>query len=151
LRDLRLRALRDAPRAFASTLEAERAYTDSVWNEMADASDSARDTVVLVARSDGRWIAMGAARWFDQRAAIAQLWGMWVEPAARGRGLGRALVDGIASWASERGAVLLRLGVTEPARDVATFYEHLGFHRTGETKVLPPDGRLRAFFLARQL
>jgi GNAT superfamily N-acetyltransferase len=118
---------------------------------MANSSDSAHDTVVLVALADRRWIAMGAARWFDQRAGIAQLWRMWVEPAARGRGLGRALVDGIASWAAERGAVLLRLGVTEPASEVATFYEHLGFHRTGETKLLPPDGHLRAFFLAREL
>jgi GNAT superfamily N-acetyltransferase len=60
-----------------------------------------------------------APRWFDQPAGVAHLWGMWVEPAARGRGLGRTLV--------------------------------LGFRRTGETKPLPPDGIVRAFFLARSL
>jgi GNAT superfamily N-acetyltransferase len=151
LRELRLRALRDAPKAFAAAIDVEMARPDSHWRDLADASGSAGDGRVLVAVRGRRWIAMAASRWFDRPAGIAQLWGMWVEPEARGRGLGRILVDAVASWASEQGAVMLRLGVTEPAAEVAHFYEHLGFRRTGETKLLPPDGAVRAFFLARPL
>lgn len=151
LRELRLRALRDTPHAFASSHQLEVAQPDSYWSDLASASGRAHDALVLVAVRDRRWIAMAASRWFDQPSGIAQLWGMWVEPAARGCGLGRTLVSGVASWAAARGAVVLRLGVTDPAAEVASFYERLGFKRTGETKLLPPDGASRAFFLARPL
>ncbi len=151
LRELRLRALRDSPRAFAASLAAEEAQPASYWSELVAQSGPARDGVVLVTISERRWIAMAASRWFSRAEGIAQLWGMWVEPAARGQGLGRALIDGIASWASERGAILLRLGVIEPAAEIESFYQHLGFRRTGETKLMPPDCTISALFLARFL
>lgn len=151
LRELRLRALHDAPEAFASSLEVEMARPEWYWSDLATAGAPARDRVVFVAVKGRRWIAMAASHWFDESAGVAQLWGMWVEPAARDRGLGRTLVDRIAGWGAERGAVLLRLGVTDPAAQVATFYEHLGFERTGETKRLLPDGEVSAFFLAKPL
>jgi len=151
LRALRLRALRDAPLAFASSFEIEVARPDWYWADRADASARASDSVVFVADDGGRWIAMAASRWFDQPAGIAQLWGMWVEPAARGIGLGRLLVDRVVSWATERGADRLRLGVADRAPEVAAFYEHLSFKRTGETKLLSLDGATTAFFLAKPI
>ena len=151
LRELRLRALRDTPHAFASSHRLEVAQPEAHWSELALASEKGQDAVVLVAMHDRRWIAMAASRWFDQEAGIAQLWGMWVEPAARGRGVGRTLVSAVASWAAARGAAVLRLGVTDPAAEVASFYEQLGFRRTGESRRLPPDGAVRAFFLVRSL
>jgi GNAT superfamily N-acetyltransferase len=101
--------------------------------------------------SGGGWRAMAGARWFDRPARVAQLWGVWVEPSMRGNGLGRRLVDEIAGWATERGALRLRLGVIDRAAAVAVFYERLGFAPTGETRALPPDGAATAFFLAREL
>ncbi|MBV8989068.1 MAG: GNAT family N-acetyltransferase [Solirubrobacterales bacterium] len=151
LRELRLRALRDTPRAFASSHRLEVAQPESHWSALALASEKGQDAAVLVAMHDRRWIALAASRWFDQEAGIAQLWGMWVEPAARGRGVGRTLVSAVASWAAARGAAFLRLGVTDPAAEVASFYERLGFRRTGESRRLPPDGAVRAFFLVRSL
>jgi GNAT superfamily N-acetyltransferase len=151
LRELRLRALRDAPLAFASSLEIEVARPESYWTDLADASATASDRAVFVAADGQRWLAMAGSRWFDQSAGIAQLWGMWVEPAVRGIGLGRLLVDRATSWAAERGAYVLRLGVTDRASEIAAFYEHLGFERTGETKLLPPDGAVTAFFLAKAI
>jgi ribosomal protein S18 acetylase RimI-like enzyme len=94
---------------------------------------------------------MAAGRWFDRRAGIVQLWGLWVEPPTRRLGLGRALVDAVAGWASSRGAGLLRLGVADRAEHAAMFYERPGFVSTGETKALRPDGAVTAFFLAKPL
>jgi GNAT superfamily N-acetyltransferase len=151
LRELRLRALLDAPLAFASSLEVEVARPDSYWTDLAGASSKGSEKVVFVAAAGQRWFAMAGSHWFDQSAGIVQLWGMWVEPAARGSGLGRLLVDRVTSWAAARDAVLLRLGVTDRAFQIAAFYEHLSFRRTGETKLLPPDGSVTAFFLAKHI
>jgi GNAT superfamily N-acetyltransferase len=149
LRELRLRALRDAPLAFASSLEIEVARPESYWADLAGASAKASEKVVFVAAAGRRWIAMAGSHWFDQSAGIVQFWGMWVQPAARGTGLGPLLVDRVTNWAAARDALLLRLGVTDRASEIAAFYEHLGFRRTGETKLLPPDGSVTAFFLAK--
>ncbi len=152
VRALRLRALEEAPHAFASSLELELAHPDEHWEGVARQSEVGDETAVFVAiDAGGDWRAMAGARWFDRAAGVAQLWGMWVEPSARGTGLGRVLVNEIAGWAVERGALRLRLGVIDRAAAAAAFYERLGFARTGETKALPPDGATSAFFLAKEL
>lgn len=160
IRALRLRALRDAPYAFASSLEHELALSDAHWESLAQrsgggeaagatgAEGAADASVVWVATDCERWRAMAGSFWLDRRAGVAQLWGMWVEPAARGHGLGRRLVEEVERWAADRGAVRLRLGVVDRAAEVAAFYERLGFTRTGETKLL---GSATAFFLVKNL
>lgn len=152
VRALRLRALREAPHAFGSSLELEDAHPDTHWSELVEHSAAAEEGALFVAVERERWIAMAGARWFNRSEGIAQLWGMWVDPGARGRGLGRALVEEVAAWARARGAVCLRLGVTEDAPEAARFYERLGFMRTGERKALVRDrGEGCAFFLVRRL
>ncbi len=151
LRALRLRALRDAPRAFASSFEREATHPHSLWAALAKDSARAVEQVVFVAVDRERWLGMACSRWFDRPSGIAQLWGMWVEPAVRGRGLARALVDEVAGWAVSRGAVSLRLGVMDRAAETADFYVRLDFTRTGESRWRSPDGSETAFFLARSL
>lgn len=153
LRELRLRAMRDAPGAFASTAEQEAAYPDARWTQLAGESELADATVVFVATDGERWLAMAAGRWFDRERGIAQLWGMWVDPVVRRLGLGERLVAEVRRWAASHGATFLRLGLTEGAGagDASSFYERLGFVRTGETRPLPRDEAITAVFLVRPL
>ena len=146
LRELRLRALADAPSAFASTVEEESRYPESRWSELADSGDA---IVVFVAVDDERWIGMAAGRWFDRSRGVAQLWGMWIDPGWRGQGLGRRLVAGIRGWANGHGGRFVRLGVIGEEAACASFYERIGFVRTGETRPLSRDPTLTAVFLAR--
>ncbi|MGO9819953.1 MAG: GNAT family N-acetyltransferase [Solirubrobacteraceae bacterium] len=95
LRDLRLRALADAPGVFAGTFADEQGYPESHWLELA--ADTGRPVFAAVA--DERWLGMAAGRWFDREQGVAQLWGMWVDPSARGRGLGRRLLAQVQGWA----------------------------------------------------
>ena len=149
LRAVRLRALGDAPAAFASTRDTEARHPGSHWHELAMHSELADAAVVFVARRDRRWVGMAAGRWFDRDQGIAHLWGMWVDPAVRRRGLGERLVAEVHGWAASRGARVLRLGVIEGAAGAVEFYERLGFVRTGESKPLLRDETVTAFFLAR--
>jgi ribosomal protein S18 acetylase RimI-like enzyme len=81
------------------------------------------------------------------------LWGMWVAPEARGRGLGRALVEHVVGWARERGAaaVLLDLTDTERTAAAAALYSSLGFAPTGERAPLDSDPALETIVMRRAL
>lgn len=151
LRELRLRAIEDAPRAFASTAEEEAVRPEAHWAELAYQSELADAVVVFVAGDGERWLAMAAGRWFDRERGIAQLWGMWVDPVVRRLGIGERLVAEVRRWAVGHGATFLRLGVTEGAGDAASFYERLGFVRTGEARPLARDEAITAVFLVRPL
>jgi GNAT superfamily N-acetyltransferase len=143
LREFRLRALADAPTAFASSVELEAAHPDSHWNELVAAA------TIFVAEQDRAWVGMAAGRWYDREQGVAQLWGMWVDPVIRRSGVGARLVAAVDRWAAEQGARLVRLGVIDGAPDVEAFYVRLGFSRTGETRPLTRDETRTALFLAR--
>jgi ribosomal protein S18 acetylase RimI-like enzyme len=149
LRELRLRALRDAPEAFGSTLAEEQGFAGDRWTALAAASAVGDAIAVFAAVQDGRWVGMGAGRWFDRERGIAQLWGMWVEPAARGQGLGERLVAAARDWASSHGARFVRLGVAGEDAGALGLYERLGFVRTYEDHPLGRDPALTAVFLVR--
>jgi ribosomal protein S18 acetylase RimI-like enzyme len=149
LRELRLRAMRDAPGAFASTAEQEAAHPQAHWSQLAGQSQLADAMVVFVATDGDRWLAMAAGRWFDRERGIAALWGMWVDPVVRRLGIGERLVAEARRWAASRDARFLRLGLTEGTGGASSFYERLGFVRTGETRPLPRDPSITAVFLVR--
>jgi ribosomal protein S18 acetylase RimI-like enzyme len=132
LREIRLRALADAPDAFATTHEYARAQPDSYWLEMVE--DPA-----WVAVDDGHWVGMVRAR---RDGADAQLLSMWVDPVARKSGLGRALVDEVVVWARDEGLTGVELWVAEPNDAAVALYRSTGFIPTGRRQPLPSNPRL---------
>lgn len=146
LRDLRLRALADAPYAFGSSLDEEAGYSSERWEAWAADPNG----VVFVSTSDSRAVGMAGAYVSD---GMAHLWGMWVDPAARGRGLGGALVEHVLEWASEQGMTRIDLHVTDSpkTRGAAALYENLGFTDTGKREPLDSDPSLVTRVLAREV
>jgi GNAT superfamily N-acetyltransferase len=139
-----MRALRDAPYAFMSSLEREAAHDPEFWEQWVGESDLGVAGAIFVAIDDGAGVAMAGGFFADDARETATLWGMWVDPAARRRGLGRQLVDAVADWARRSGAASLRLAVTEcPAsQPAAALYQGLGFVHTGEQEQLESDPTL---------
>lgn len=145
LRALRLRALADAPGAFASTLAAESELDDDDWRRLVEDEQVG----IVVAVDDGRWVGMAAGRWFERDRGIAQLWGLWVEPAARRTGTGVALVGAVRDWAAAAGATFVRLGIIEPADELRRFYTRLGFVALDDPAPMRIDPTRLAVFMVR--
>src|SRR5947209_4281947 len=87
LRELRLRALADAPAAFGGTLAESQARPAEEWQAAAQPHDEA---VLYVWEDDaGRLNAMAVGRWHDDQNAV-EVTGMWVAPGGRRLGVGHA-------------------------------------------------------------
>jgi ribosomal protein S18 acetylase RimI-like enzyme len=151
LREIRLRALREAPYAFSSWFEREAEYPPEVWEGRAADSEAAVQSAVFVAEEGERWLAIAGAYFPSADHEAATLWGLWVDPAVRRRGVARRLVDAVADWASNRGVSRLELSVTDRARAAAALYRRLGFTETGERRPLASQPAVTEIFLARAL
>ena len=132
LREIRLRALRDAPEAFARTLEQATAWPLDTWNEQ-----TARfaNFVAVVDHSDVGLI-RGALD--ANERDTGWLLSMWVAPELRGAGIAPALVEAVVDWARSLDLRRLLLDVVETNARALTFYARMGFVPTGEVSTLPP-------------
>ena len=92
LRDLRLRALADAPMAFGSTLAREEAFAAERVGAPGGGLGGRR-APGHVRRGARGGLADGVLDGEDP--LLAHLYSMWVAPDARGTGAGRALVDAV--------------------------------------------------------
>ena len=86
------------------------------------------DTVVLLGGDGPDGVAVIRLResiWSDGRECyLAEL---YVRPAHRGRGIGRALMEAVLAEARARGADRIEIGVDEPDLGARRLYESLGF------------------------
>lgn len=144
-RAIRLRALADSPKAFASTLEREQEFGPDIWTSRLTNDQ----TVTLLIADDGQAVGTTSAR--IEGPQRAQLLGMWVAPEARGRGAGSRLIDAIAGWARENGIGHLGLWVTETNQSARALYEKNGFRPTGGRQPLPSDNELMEIELMRDI
>ena len=144
LKELRLRALSDAPDAFGSSVDVESEYPDGVWEQRAS------DQPLFVAVEAQRWWGMAGIFRPDVPSTVG-IWGMWVDPSHRGRGIGRALLDAAVEWAREEGARRVVLTVTESNPAAHRLYVGSGFVPTGVRRPLSSNPTLTEIELARPL
>lgn len=149
-RTVRLRALQDSPTSFGSTYRRESQLTDDEWLARAERLISGRGKGFL-AFHDGRYVGIAVCFLDDDDPLKAQLISMWVAPEQRGLGVGKLLVDTIASWACEHGTRTLQLMVTSINHSAMEFYRSIGFSPTGRTKPYPNDPALEEYEMTKAL
>lgn len=148
-RDMRLRALLDSPDAFGSTYAEEATRADEAWAaRIAAAVDSRLDRVFLALNGEE---ACGLV-WCKVRVpGEAQLFQMWVDPATRGQGAGRRLLEAAIGWAQQVDARCVRLGVTVQDSPALRLYTALGFRPAGPLEPLREGSRLQSQPMALSL
>jgi ribosomal protein S18 acetylase RimI-like enzyme len=128
--ELRRRALEDAPLAFSASPDDDLlADAAAVREQLRRAPDS-----VLVGAFEARLV--GIVGLFRDRhlkmAHKAYVWGLSVEPAARGRGLGSALVAAAIAHARSLSEVCwVQLSVSSPAGGARSLCQRHGFRVWG--------------------
>ncbi|MBR0718767.1 GNAT family N-acetyltransferase [Bradyrhizobium liaoningense] len=148
-RQIRLEALAANPEAFASTLERERDMPVAWFEERLATSE------VFGAFSEQKLVGFAGFRRQDgtKIAHKAVLWGMYVQPAARGVGVGKSLVEAVVAHAAAR-VEQLQLTVVSENAGALRLYESAGFVAYGrEVQGLKQNGRyfdeiLMTLFLA---
>jgi GNAT superfamily N-acetyltransferase len=135
VRDIRLRALREAPDAFWTTADEEAATTTAEWRRRL----ARPDAVTFIACWDGVDIGLAVGTTHDGHPRDAALLSLWVAPEARGSGAGAALVGAVIDW-TEIGLPCLAPGGRGPerARDTPVRADGVRAHRGGRCAPGPP-------------
>jgi len=125
-REVRLRALAEAPDAFGSKL--------ADWQGDNDCEDRWRDrfdnvAFNAVAAAIGRVVGtIGAMHAGD---GSVELISMWVAPEVRGAGVGEALIDAVMVWAESESIDTVVLAVRRRNAPAVALYERAGFRVVG--------------------
>jgi formyltetrahydrofolate-dependent phosphoribosylglycinamide formyltransferase len=136
-RELRLEALQNAPTAFGSSYAAESP------RPLADFEGTVTRSYIA-----GAWLGgalVGTAGFFradgEKSAHRGNIWGVYLRPDARGRGIARALIEAVLAYARTQVRQVHLAVVTDNAA-ARHLYERLGFVTYGtEPRALLVDGR----------
>ena len=149
-RDLRIRAVRDSPDAFRPTLDEELAHDDGWWEDIVRRTVEHPRGTLLVAEVESKPVGMLFAR-SDPDESKAEVGAMWVDSAARGLGVGGAMLDAAIAWAHGRGVGTMTLWVTDGNAAAERLYADRGFTPTGATGLLRDGADLTIFELGRDI
>jgi len=146
-RELRFRSVREHPDAYLASEEEERARSEDDDRARLAAKESRDDDFVLAALDGDRPVGLiGGLRLSPHRAKgrhRALIWGVYVAPGARRRGVGRRLMEeALARLARAPGIEVVQLGVGVSNPAARALYEAMGFRTYGvEQRAMIVDGR----------
>lgn len=123
VRALRLAALKTDPTSFATSYEVSRMMAETEWRDMMVARQ------YFAALDDDEPIGLAALRLddgesFRHRAVVLNL---YVDPIARGKGVGTLLLTHLAEVALAQGILQLELGVNAESKGAIRLYEKNGY------------------------
>jgi len=147
---VRLRALQDTPSAFGSTYARESQFSEADWQQRAANLCTPR-SIGYLAHEQDKYCGIAAGFLKEKNPQRVELVSMWVAPEHRRTGTGRLLVDAIESWARNTGAHTFQLMVTSGNLAAISFYERLGFTKTGRTEPYPNDPALIEYEMSKPL
>ncbi|MDP2206274.1 MAG: GNAT family protein [Alphaproteobacteria bacterium] len=140
LRDIRLRALAADPHVFGSSFAQEKDNSEDIWRERLESLDVAIfgvfDTEGVIAGMTAIAVAKD-----DPAKTLAKMWGSWLRPDLRGRGLSVPIYQMRIDWARAH-PTIARIIVSHRASNAASMRANQkhGFVRTHEESHVWHDG-----------
>ena len=130
----------DPARFLAAASPTEAGYAAFLGKQLAIA-----DVVLLVAEQDGEVVGYTYARvegtdWDSLRGPAGIVHDIMIDPALRGQGVGRMLLDATLSALASRGAPRVLLSAAERNDAAQHFFERAGFRRTMVEMTREVDG-----------
>lgn len=138
-RQVRLRALEDSPTAFSSTYARESQLLDDEWARRAARWGGEGDDAMFLAFDGESACGIVGSYVEPENPQRAQVISMWVDPVYRRTGVGNELIDAVIAWNRPRGVREILLMVTSVNTGAISFYERLGFSKTGVIGEYPND------------
>jgi GNAT superfamily N-acetyltransferase len=138
-RSVRLSALEESPDAFVATADEERGYEEDFWRTRMRRSQR------LIAEQEGAPVgvaSIGQARQDGEKDndRVAELFGLWVAPAARGTGVATQLVQAGADAARQQGRSHLAYWVGADNGRAVAFASGFGFRPTDSRRPMRVKG-----------
>ncbi len=122
---IRLAALTESPEAFVASAEQEQAFDQETWR-----ARMRRSTRFVAEQGDGPVGVVSLGESGDDEGRVAEIFGLWVRPEARGSGVATKLVEACAERARRDGRSHVDYWVgTDNGRAVA-FASGMGFRPT---------------------
>jgi len=125
---IRLRALVDSLGEHDPQYQKEVAFTAAQWRRRL------RDHAQFAALAGDRVIGLIAAQ--KENSDSVYLYSLWLDPAARGRGLARALVATAVDWGRDQRVRSIRLRVASGNTAARAVYESLGFTTAADAETV---------------
>lgn len=125
LREMRLAALRESPRAFLSSYSDELAYEEQKWR-----AEFKRGEWIIEVRNDRAIALVGITREQSTPPDECYLEYMWVSPRFRRRGVAADLMKNVLRWLINRGFATIWLWVMDGNEPARRLYEKCGFTST---------------------
>ena len=144
---LRIEALADAPGAFGDTVDQAKRRTDEEWQE----SLLDPDLCLLIAFDGETPIGMARVRLLEEKPGTAGLYSMWVAPAVRRKGIGKALMDAALLWAEHRHVTEMILFVTQGNHRAKQLYLRTGFVETGTLRPMRSNAEVQMEEMVRRI
>ncbi|MCB9686184.1 MAG: GNAT family N-acetyltransferase [Alphaproteobacteria bacterium] len=139
-REIRLEALRTDPGVFSSDHGREQARPEDHWRaRLAD-----ERVGIFGVQVDGAWVGMTGVVQSSENPDAAVLWGSWLRPEWRRRGLSVAMYVARFAWARGRGLTRVLVSHREGNTASASANQKHGFERVREELREWPDGAVEA-------
>jgi len=125
---IRLEAFATDPLAFSPKQVREAAnYSEETWKEYM----TKREAVVLTAKENNKIVGLIGS--YKESDEIAVIWGTYVNPSYRGRGIGKKLLQKIInSIEKDNSTKKIKLWVEENHHVAKSLYEQFGFNVVGK-------------------